>query len=76
MATHTKYGFCKASGAWVPRDEMLGLNIKAFDADNNEQRIQIRLSEDEWKRLVQMLKTLTWENDLRTAEQLRAESWT
>ena len=70
MGLHTKYGFCKASKEWIPRDEMLGLNVKAFDADNQEFRIKIRLAPEEWERLVEMLEALAWENDLKTGEQL------
>lgn len=65
MAEHKKYGYCKASKRWVPRDSMLGLNVKVFDLDNEEHRIQLRLSHAEWVKLVDKLKGLEWENDLR-----------
>ena len=65
-----KFGFCKMAEAWVPRDDMLGMNIKAFDENNQEHRIQVRLSPEEWYVLVDQLKKLQWKNDLRLEDEI------
>tara|TARA_B100001094_G_scaffold314673_1_gene353780 strand:+ start:2237 stop:2464 length:228 start_codon:yes stop_codon:yes gene_type:complete len=70
MSGHVKYGFCRYNQKWVKRDEMLGLNIKVFDENNNEERISIRLSKEGHASLVKMLSLLRWDNILMTSEEL------
>ena len=70
MSEHRKYGYCKASERWVPRDDMLGINVKLFDENNHEERVMIRLSPHEWDRLRGMLKSLEWDNRLKTEGEL------
>jgi hypothetical protein len=67
----TKFGFCRASRSWVPRDEMMSINVRVYDAENNEVRIPVRLSADEHWKLVDMLEELRWDNQLETTESLK-----
>lgn len=66
----TKFGFCRASERWVPRDEMLSINVKVYNAKNEETRIPIRLSADSHERFVAWLATYEWDNELRTGSEL------
>ena len=67
---HDKYGFCRYKSQWVKRDDMLGINIKVFDANNNEERICIRLSEEGHEGLSKMLRLMRWDNILMTEKEL------
>ena len=69
---HTKYGFCKWSKKWVPRDEMLGINAKVFDEDNQEERVTLRLSPEAHADIAHMLRENAWDNELKTEEDLRS----
>lgn len=66
----TKFGFCRASRSWVPRDEMMSINVKVYSSDNQEHRIPIRLSAEEHEKLVSTLEDLRWDNILETHESL------
>ena len=65
MAKHTKYGRCPIADKWVPRDEMLSINVKAFDEDNNEERIRLRLSPVGFEKLIDFLRENAWTGVLR-----------
>ena len=69
---HSKYGFCKLTERWVPRDDMLGINVKLFDADNSEERVIIRLSPEGWLKMSKVLKLLRWDNVLLTIDQVQS----
>lgn len=69
----SKYGFCPGIKRWVPRDTMLGINVRVFDEDNEQSIIRIRLSPKAWKEFVDVCKKYEWSNDLRTEEELRAD---
>jgi len=68
---NTKFGYCLASSRWIPRDEMLSVNVKCYDGSGDEQKIQIRLAHDEYHRLVDQLRELKWNNELLTRKELR-----
>ena len=68
---HTKYGFCQRSRKWVPRDEMLAINVKVYDSDNQEDKLQIRLSPEAHSELVEQLSGLQWDNVLMTRGELQ-----
>ncbi len=70
MSEYVKFGYCRYNQEWVKRDEMLGLNIKVFDEDNNEERISIRLSREGHASLVKMLRLLRWDNILMRGDEL------
>ena len=72
VCRHTKFGFCKRTNAWVPRDSMLGINVKAYDENNDEKRIQIRLSPEAWEQVVTELCSIEWENILKTEDEIPA----
>ncbi len=67
---NTKYGFCKVIKEWIPRDSMLGINVKVFDEDNKEYRIPIRVSPKGHAELENHLQSLEWDNKLMTREEL------
>ena len=69
---YSKYGFCKLTERWVLRDDMLGINVKLFDKDNNEERVIIRLSPDGWEKMSKVLKLLKWDNVLMTQAELES----
>lgn len=69
-----RYGWCKRTGAWVLRDEMLGMHIQIFDAAGEVERVTIRLHPEAHRILADELRALGWENVLRTRAELVAES--
>ena len=71
MSTHTKYGFCKLCETWVPRDEMLSVNISVYDAENNEEKIRVRVCPPCQKVFKFDLKGLEWDNNLKTEGEIR-----
>jgi hypothetical protein len=68
-----RYGWCKRTGAWVPRDEMLGLHVQIFDATGGKERFTIRLHPEAHRVFTDELRGLEWENVLRTHAELVAE---
>jgi hypothetical protein len=68
-----RYGYCKVSRKWVPRDEMVGATFKIYGSNGKEERVPVRLSVDGMEKLRTMMKDYEWDNDLRTAEELEAE---
>ena len=69
---YRRYGYCKATHEWVPRDEMVGATFKVYGSDGKEERIPIRLSVAGMDKLKRMMREYEWDNDLRTAEELSA----
>lgn len=65
-----RYGYCKVSEKWVPRDEMVGATFKMYASNGKEERIPVRLSVEGMEKLKSVMKGYEWENDLRTAEEL------
>ena len=76
MAKDTKYGKCPITGQWVPRDDMLAINVKAFDEDNREERIRMRLSPVGFEKLVEFLRGNAWSGVLREEQELFPEGLT
>ena len=70
MADRTKYGWCPMLKMWVPRDDMLAVNVKAFDEKNNEERIRIRVSPAGYEKLVEYLRSVAWTGVLREEQEL------
>ncbi len=73
MGDQTKYGYCVVSERWVPRDEMLSINVKVYGADGEETKIPIRVSPDAFEGVVDRFKDLAWDNELMTAAELKEE---
>lgn len=73
MGDQTKYGYCVVSEKWVPRDEMLSINVKVYGADGDEIKIPIRLAPDAFEGVVERFKDLAWDNELMTAAELKEE---
>ncbi len=70
MAKHTKYGKCPITKAWVPRDSMFCVNVKAFDEDDNEERIRLRLSPVGFEKLTKYLRSMGWDGVLKEEQEL------
>ena len=68
-----RYGYCKVSQKWVPRDEMVGATFKVYASNGVEERVPLRLSTEGMAKLRAVMKGYEWDNDLRTAEELEAE---
>jgi len=75
MGEQTKYGYCVLAERWVPRDEMLSVNVKIYDRQGKETKIQIRVSEDQLDNLLPRFEELRWDNELMTKSQLESEGW-
>lgn len=71
MERERKYGFCKMTSQWVPRDEMTGVTVKVYLHDGTEERIPIRLSKDAVPDFMSFVRNLTWDNQLITADELK-----
>ncbi len=65
-----KYGFCQYSGRWVPRDDMVAVNVKAWDDQDRERKVRIRVARDSFDDLWRFMTSLRWRNELRTWEDL------
>ena len=70
MAKHTKYGWCPIVKRWIPRDDMRSINVKAFDEDNNEERIRLRLSPVGHEMLTKYLRDNAWNGVMREEQDL------
>lgn len=65
-----RYGFCKATGKWVPRDEMVGASLKVFQYDGSVRRIPLRFSRDGMDSFVEMVAMNEWGNELLEEDEL------
>ena len=71
VGVNTKYGLCRGCKKWIPRDEMLSINITIYDAENKEERVPIRLCPSCHKRKQEEFKKIRWDNILKTEVQIR-----
>ncbi len=71
MERERKYGYCKMTSRWVPRDEMTGVTVKVYLHDGSEDRVPIRLSKEAVPLFMDFVKNLTWDNQLITADELK-----
>jgi hypothetical protein len=74
MERERKYGYCKMTSQWVPRDEMTGVTIKVYAHDGSEQRVPIRLSKEALPKFMDYIKNLAWDGNLISAEEMREKS--
>lgn len=58
------YGFCRYSNRWVPRDEMVAVNVKAYDENNEEVKVRIRVSRSAYAEFWEYVRSLEWDNVL------------
>jgi hypothetical protein len=65
-----RYGFCKATSRWVPRDEMVGASLKVFRYDGSVHRIPLRFSREGMDSFVEMVSKNEWENQLMEEDEL------
>lgn len=70
MAKHTKYGFCPITKRWVPRDKMLAVHVRAYDEDDNEERIRMRLSPVGYQMLTKYMRENAWTGVLKEEQEL------
>jgi len=52
---------------------MLGVNIKAFDEDDNEERIRVRVSPVGYEQLIKYLRSIGWDGVLKEEQELFPE---
>jgi len=80
VGANTKYGFCRGCKKWVPRDEMLSINVSVYDAQNNERRIPLRFCPSCHKKKIEETEELRWDNvlkievEIKTNKDLAAQS--
>lgn len=73
MAKHTKYGFCPLIKRWIPRDDMLAINVKMFDEDNEETKVKIRVSQEGFDVFAKYVETIEWRDEMKEEHELLAE---
>lgn len=70
---NTKYGFCKGTcRRWVPRDEMLSINVSVYNRENDEYKIPLRYCPNCWEKMVDYFSTMRWDNNLKTAAEIKS----
>ena len=69
MSEHTRYGFDPLLQRWVPRDEMLGINVKVFGGEE-EYVIRIRLSPKKHEALIDFLREIEWRDEMKFESEL------
>ena len=70
---HTKYGYCHYTQRWVRRDQMLGVNVRFYNDDNDQTTVRLRLSPDGWQDLLDKALPANWDNNLKTRLELDEE---
>ena len=65
MKDKTKYGFCRLTKRWVPRDEMRSINAKVFAPDGSYEIVRLRLSPEGFREIVSLIDGLRWDGILR-----------
>ena len=68
------YGFCKYSGRWVPRDNLISVNVKGYGADNQEEKVRIRLARSAHAEFWALIQSLEWDGVLRTRDELSRDA--
>lgn len=71
-ADRTKYGYCRLTRRWVPRDEMRSINAKVFALDGSYQIVRLRLSPEGFREIMDLLESLRWDGVLRERWELEA----
>ena len=56
-----RYGWCVRTGAWVPRDAMLGAHVKLFGADGREEHVTVRLHPEAHAQFAEEIRALSWQ---------------
>jgi len=64
------YGFCRYSNRWVPRSEMVAVNVKAYTDDNQEVKVRIRLAKSAYREFWDYVHSLEWDNVLVKRDEL------
>jgi hypothetical protein len=74
MSANTKYGLCRGEcQKWVPRDEMLSINVSVYDANNEELRIPLRFCPACHKKMQARLEEMRWDNVLKMEAEIRID---
>ena len=66
----SKFGFCKFLKRWVRRDSMLGVNVRFYNGEGEQTTVRLRLSEEGWQNLLEMAQDNSWDNNLKSREEL------
>lgn len=69
-----KYGCCTMCGRWVPRDEMMTMNVDSFDARSNKEIIRLRPCPKCSNEMLVKLRRLEWDHILKTEIEIRADA--
>ena len=72
MSAHTPYGFCMGCEKWVPRDEMLSINVAVYDANNKVERIRVRSCPKCHPKRVEEFKKWNWNHVLKNESEIRS----
>jgi hypothetical protein len=71
--SEVKYGYCKRTQAWVPRDAMQGIGIQVYGLDGVDEKFTLRLAPEAHADMVARLRELQWDRVLKTRTELEAE---
>lgn len=71
MSDNTVYGFCRGCDKWIPRDDMLSINVSVYSVKNEESRIPLRFCPECHAAKGEALGVLRWDNNLKTESQIR-----
>lgn len=75
MGANKKYGFCRGGcEKWVPRDEMLSINVSVYNAENEEIRIPLRFCPSCHARKKVELEEIHWDNVLKTETEIKTNA--
>jgi len=72
MSNNRKYGFCRGCKKWIPRDDMLSINVSVYDRENMEIRIPLRFCPECHEKKKDELDEIKWDNDLKAEVEIRA----
>lgn len=73
MSANTQYGKCLGCGKWVPRDEMLSINVAIYDASNVPERIRIRSCPKCHPERMAEFRAWNWDHILKSESDIQAD---
>lgn len=73
MSAHTPYGFCMGCEKWVPRDEMLSINIAIYNADNKPERVRVRSCPKCHAKRAAEFRKWNWDHVLKSEAEIKTD---
>lgn len=73
MSAHTQYGFCTGCQKWVPRDEMLSINIAVYNSANEATRVRVRSCPKCHHVRFAEFKKMEWDHVLKSEHEIKSD---